>query len=66
MKEMYDTNRIYKSSVNKKVMGVCAGIARHYGIEAWMVRLATVLGFLAFPVPIAVAYFVAVVLLPSR
>ncbi|BDX07949.1 PspC domain-containing protein [Planctobacterium marinum] len=66
MKEMYDTNRIYKSSINKKVMGVCAGIARHYGVEAWMVRLATVLAFLAFPVPIAAAYLVAVVLLPSR
>lgn len=66
MKEMYDTNRIYRSSINKKVMGVCAGIARHYGVEAWMVRLATVLAFLALPVPIAMAYIVAVVLLPTR
>lgn len=66
MKDVYDTNRIYRSTINKKVMGVCAGVARHYGIETWLVRLATVLTFLAFPVPIMVAYLVAVVLLPAR
>ena len=66
MKSYYDVNRIYKSQRNKKVMGVCAGIARHYDIEAWIVRLATVLAFLAFPGPIAIAYIVAVILLPTR
>lgn len=66
MKNFYDVNRIYRSSMNKKVMGVCAGVAHHYGIESWMVRLATILMFLAFPGPIAIAYIVAVILLPTR
>ena len=66
MKQYFDVNRIYKSNANKKVMGVCAGIARHYDIPTWTVRLATVLAFLAFPGAIALAYFVAVILLPSR
>lgn len=66
MKQVYDTNRIYRSSINKKVMGVCAGVAHHYGFETWMVRIATILAFLAFPGPIAIAYIVAIILLPTR
>lgn len=66
MKQFYDTSRIYRSSVNKKVKGVCAGIAHHYGIESWMVRLATIIAFFAFPGPIAIAYIVAILLLPTR
>ncbi|MCC2607896.1 PspC domain-containing protein [Planctobacterium marinum] len=66
MKNYYESNRIYKSRINRKVMGVCAGVAHHYGVEAWMVRLATVLAFLAFPPAILIAYIVATLLLPSR
>ena len=66
MKNIYDVNRIYRSSMNKKVMGVCAGVAHHYNLETWMVRLATILLFFAFPGPIAIAYIVAVILLPTR
>lgn len=66
MKQYYDVNRIYRSSMNRKIMGVCAGVAHHYGVDSWMVRLATILAFLAFPGAIAIAYCVAVVLLPTR
>lgn len=66
MKQYYETNRIYKDSANKKVMGVCSGIAKHYGVESWIVRLATVAAFLAFPGAIAIAYVVATLLLPTR
>lgn len=66
MNNQYDVNRIYKETLNKKVSGVCAGIARHFGMELWLVRLLTVIAFFMFPVPIALAYLVAVVLLPSR
>ncbi len=66
MKTIYDTNRIYRDTVRKKVTGVCAGLAKHYGLEAWMVRLGTVVAFLMFPVPIAIAYVLATLLLPTR
>lgn len=31
---------------NKKVMGVCAGIARYFGVDVTLVRIAFVLGTL--------------------
>ncbi len=66
MKDYYDLNRIYKDSVRKKLTGVCAGCARHFGVEAWVARLLTVLVFMAFPIPVAIAYLMATLLLPSR
>lgn len=31
--------KLYKSSVNKKICGVCGGIAEYFGIDATWVRL---------------------------
>lgn len=66
MKDYYDVNRIYKDSVRKKLTGVCAGCARYFGVESWIVRLLTVIVFLAFPIPVAIAYLMATLLLPTR
>jgi phage shock protein C len=66
MNRFHDVNRIYKDNVRKKVSGVCAGVAKHWGLEAWIVRLITIGAFLMFPVAIAIAYIVATVMLPSR
>jgi len=61
MKRYYDLNRIYKDSVRKK-----PGAARYYNIEVWIVRLVAILAFIALPMPVAIAYILATVLLPSR
>lgn len=34
--------RLYKSSVDKKIDGVCAGIAEYFGIDPTLIRLAVV------------------------
>ena len=66
MKNYYDVNRIYKDSARKKLSGVCAGCARYFGIQTWVARLVTILAFMALPVPVAIAYLIATLLLPSR
>ncbi len=66
MKNSYDLNRLYKETLHKKVSGVCAGIARYFNVQLWLVRLLTVIAFFMFPVPVAMGYFLAAVLLPSR
>ena len=66
MKDYYDINRIYKDSVRKKLTGVCAGCARYFGVDTWIVRLLTIIVFLAFPIPVAIAYLMATLLLPTR
>jgi len=39
-------SRLYKSSTDKKISGLCAGIADYFDIDPTLVRLATVvLGF---------------------
>jgi len=46
--------RLYKSSTDIKVSGVCAGVAKYFGVDATLVRLLWVIfafhgvGFLAY------------------
>ncbi|GGD72934.1 PspC domain-containing protein [Lacimicrobium alkaliphilum] len=65
MKTVYDQNCIRKDKRNGKVAGVCAGLARHFNIPAWLVRLVTVICFVTFPMAIAIAYIAAAFLLPD-
>jgi phage shock protein C len=44
---------------NKKIGGVCAALARYFGIEAWMVRLAAVSGMIFVPGLTLPAYIIA-------
>ncbi len=55
-----------KDNLNKKLFGVCAGIARHVGVDRWFIRMLAVLGFFMMPGPMLVAYFVAVLIMPTR
>jgi phage shock protein PspC (stress-responsive transcriptional regulator) len=66
MNRTYDTNTIYKDSLNKKLTGVCAGIARHYDMERWLVRGLTLGALFFLPMVTGVAYVVASVLLRNR
>jgi phage shock protein PspC (stress-responsive transcriptional regulator) len=38
--------RLAKSMADRQVFGVCAGLAKHFGVDPWVVRLLFVLGFL--------------------
>ncbi|TMM47941.1 PspC domain-containing protein [Colwellia ponticola] len=49
---------------NKKLTGVCAGIAKHYDLPRLAVRVAAVAAFIMLPVVTGVAYVVASMLLP--
>lgn len=64
----YQTNNgsFYKDRLNKKVSGVCAGLALGNGLPVWSVRLAALAALLVFPVATLLAYFVAVAVLPAR
>lgn len=55
-----------KDVLNKKVSGVCAGIAKFYNWPRLLVRVLAVLAFITFPVAAGVAYIVAAILLPTR
>jgi phage shock protein PspC (stress-responsive transcriptional regulator) len=62
----YYSRYISKDTVNKKLTGVCAGIADFYGKSRLLVRVLTLCSFFIFPGITIGAYIAASVLLPKR
>ena len=57
--------KLYKSTADKKVCGVCGGIAEYFDIDSTIVRLAWVL-FTALGGSGVIAYIVAALVMPER
>ena len=57
--------RLSKDMRNKKLSGVCAGIAAHYDFPRLAVRVAAIAALIMLPVATGVAYVVASILLPN-
>lgn len=51
--------RLYLDPGRRRIAGVCAGIARYYEVEPWVVRLIAVTALLFFPGIVFPAYWVA-------
>ena len=59
---MYKT--LYKGT-DKKISGVCSGIAEYFGWDTSLVRIGT--GLLAVCCPaVLIAYFIAAIVMPNR
>jgi len=59
-------NKLYRDPVKGKVMGVCAGVADYFGIETWIVRLATIFALIFFTVATVIGYFIAAMILQPK
>lgn len=57
--------RLYKSSKNKMLDGVCAGIAEYFGIDPTLVRVALVL-FCAMGGAGIIAYIIMAIVMPRN
>ena len=57
--------RLYKSSDNKMIDGVCAGIAEYFGVDPTLVRLGWVL-FCALGGSGFLAYIIAAIIIPRQ
>ncbi len=57
--------KLYKSNTDKKICGVCGGIAEYLGIDSTVVRLIWVLAIL-FAGSGILAYIIAALIMPSR
>lgn len=53
------SGRLYRDPQNQKIGGVCAGVARYFGIEAWAVRLGALTGLIFLPGIVFPAYWIA-------
>ena len=61
----YRTSRIYLDKRRQKVAGVCAGIARYFGVEVWVVRGMAITGLIFMPSVVIPAYLIASFVLPK-
>lgn len=57
--------RLYKSTTDKKVCGVCGGMAEYFEIDSTMVRLAWVL-FTVLGGSGIIAYIIAALVMPTK
>jgi phage shock protein PspC (stress-responsive transcriptional regulator) len=64
--EVIVNKRLYKDQANKKLSGVCGGLAKYYGLPRLGVRLGVVAALFVFPVVVGVSYVVATLLMPNR
>ena len=53
------SGRLYRDPENEKIGGVCAGIARYFGVETWTVRLCALSGLMFLPGIVFPAYWIA-------
>ena len=42
-----EEKKLYRASIDKKICGVCGGIAHYFGVDSTLVRLIAVVLFLA-------------------
>ncbi len=58
--------RLYRSQIDKKILGVCGGIAEYFGIDSTIVRLAVVAICLLTAIgPGILGYIIAALVMPD-
>ena len=57
--------KLCKSNTNRKICGVCGGIAEYLNVDPTIVRLAALIAFFAAGTGL-LAYIVAAILIPER
>ena len=60
-----DNKRLYKSSVNYMLCGVCGGIAEYFGIDATIVRIGWILATLISFGTALLAYLICWAVMPN-
>jgi len=60
------SNGLYRIPEEGVILGVCAGIADHFGVWAWIVRIIAIVLLCTLTFPVIVAYLLLGVLLPQR
>ena len=58
--------RLYRSRTDKKISGVCAGIAEYFGIDPTIIRIIWALVTLATVFPGVVLYIICAFVIPEE
>lgn len=60
-----ENKKLYRSKTNKKLAGVCAGLAEYFNVDPTIIRLAWVLATLFVGCGI-LAYIIALIVMPEE
>ncbi len=66
LKRRNRNGNLYRNTQNKKIFGVCSGVADYWGMEAWQVRFMAVFGIFVLPSIVVPAYFIASFLMDDK
>jgi phage shock protein C len=59
--------RLYLSSTDRKIFGVCGGIAEYFEIDPTVVRIgAVVLAIITAVIPVGIGYIIAKLVIPEH
>lgn len=59
--------KLYLSDTDKKLAGVCGGIAEYFQVDSTLVRLITiVIALISHIVPALIVYFIAAIVIPKK
>jgi phage shock protein C len=58
--------KLYLSDTDKKLSGVCGGIAEYFEIDSTLVRLGWVILSFFPPFPGIIAYIIAAIIIPKK
>lgn len=58
-------NRLYRSRTDKKICGVCGGLAKYFDCDPTIIRLIAALLVLGFGAGV-LAYFIAALVIPNE
>lgn len=56
--------KLYRSSTNKKIAGICGGLAEYFGIDATVIRVIFVILLLPGGLPGIIPYLILWVVMP--
>ncbi len=60
----YRTSRLYRDTRRRMIAGVCAGLARYWGMERWVVRCLAITGVIFMGSIVIPAYLIAMFVIP--
>ena len=59
------TKRLYRNTADKKIAGVCSGIANYFEVDPTLIRIAWLIGFFCWGTGL-LAYFLAMAIMPAE
>ncbi|MDT8858744.1 PspC domain-containing protein [Alkalihalobacillus sp. MEB130] len=59
--------RLYRTQYDRKLAGICGGVAKYFSVDPTIIRLlAVILFFVSGFVPFIIGYIIAIVIIPNE